>query len=436
MSHYLGDDFFTKENVKEQGVALFYNVFDNIYKISVGNGESFSKKVGTISQSNITAGIQCIRKFANDQIEAYIKNTKSALWKKIKLQKQFDDEFRNYLQRYLQRDGNDNFTANDKDTYNKYLENIFAHNPDQDVRLDEDNYRDIGALKKISMKIIRILFYPISLLISHIVNAVMFPMQFSKMRATREEDIHEMTLNGNICKYILIKRDANNAKGTVLYFHGNGETIADGMPNMKSLHDYNIILMEYPGYLESSGKPWRKNIEKTFDDMYKEIKTQNQELFNSNKDVFSIGYSIGGYFAARFACNNKECSGLALLNTYSNTTQIKGLEWLSGVQRIFSPTEILDTENVLKRMSPNLPLVISYAKNDDIFDPKNNSQRNFKVANSTLKEINEIEGDHCDIDMKALFNLQKLQNEKSKSNTNFTDKLKSFIKDNTERSRS
>ena len=87
-------------------------------------------------------------------------------------------------------------------------------------------------------------------------------------------------------------------------------------------------------------------------------------------------------------------------------------------------------------MSPNLPLVISYAKNDDIFDPKNNSERNFKVANSTLKEINEIEGDHCDIDMKALFNLQKLQNEKSKSNTNFTDKLKSFIKDNTERSRS
>ncbi|GMU92092.1 MAG: hypothetical protein AMXMBFR4_11500 [Candidatus Hydrogenedentota bacterium] len=48
---------------------------------------------------------------------------------------------------------------------------------------------------------------------------------------------------------------AENARGTVLFSHGNGETMAERLNLAKALHDlgFNVLLYEYGGYARSTG---------------------------------------------------------------------------------------------------------------------------------------------------------------------------------------
>ena len=238
--------------------------------------------------------------------------------------------------------------------------------------------------------------------------------------------------NGNDAKYKIHKVD--NAQGTVIYFHGNGDNLNNY--SKKALNEmypnHNVIVMAYPGYSGTKGPTNRESIESAVEQMYNHIKTddKNQGLFKV--PIISSGLSVGGYYAAKFANDHSECKGLMLQNTYSNTTQTKGLEFASGPHRVFS-NQVLDTESVLKHMRPDMPVVISHGKQDQVFDHKKNAQQNYNSSKSMYKKIILHDGDHGNANFRGnLDEMKELQKIKKEKQVQITQKLP--IKQNKSRS--
>ena len=169
-------------------------------------------------------------------------------------------------------------------------------------------------------------------------------------------------------KYGLITTDNPNPEGTIFLFHGNASSIRnealyaeDNYPN------YNIVIMEYPGYSSSPGKPNKKHIEESILEVYDHVTNHN----NLKKPFIAIGESIGGYYAAYLA-QKKELNGLALLSTYSI---LENAIYNFRFNRSIFGQENLDTTLILQQL--NIPVVISHGEKDEIFDYTNNAKKNF-----------------------------------------------------------
>ncbi len=234
--------------------------------------------------------------------------------------------------------------------------------------------------------------------------------------ADKANDVQSHKLeNGNDAKYKIHK--VENAQGTIVHFHGNGDNLNNySREKLNEMYpNQNVIVMAYPGYSGTKGPTNKKNIESSLDQVYNHIKNDDK-----NKDLFKVpiissGISVGGYYATKFANDHSECTGLMLQNTYSNTTQTKGFEFASGPHRVFS-NEVLDTESVLKHMRPDMPVVISHGKRDTIFDPEKNAQQNYNSSKSMYKKITIHDGGHNDGNFSEnLGKMKELQEKKAQS---------------------
>ncbi|MFQ3174013.1 MAG: alpha-beta hydrolase superfamily lysophospholipase [Flavobacterium sp.] len=114
------------------------------------------------------------------------------------------------------------------------------------------------------------------------------------------EEVNLKTADGISLNNLLFKAD--NAKGIVLYLHGNGGSLerfgklADYYTNL----GYDIFMADYRGYGKSEGSI------KTESQLYQD----NQMLYDEIKKTYSedniiiVGYSLGGSMAAKLASTN------------------------------------------------------------------------------------------------------------------------------------
>ena len=92
------------------------------------------------------------------------------------------------------------------------------------------------------------------------------------------------------------------AKGLILYFHGNSRSIKGWARYARDFYryDYDVVLVDYRGFGKSTGKRSEHDIMSDMQFVYTQLLTQYPE-----HHILVYGRSIGSGFAAKIAADNK-----------------------------------------------------------------------------------------------------------------------------------
>jgi len=115
---------------------------------------------------------------------------------------------------------------------------------------------------------------------------------------------------------------------TVVFGHGNGELIDDWKEAMDGLRarGVNALLVEFPGYGFSEGKPSRASLRETFDAAYDWL-VESAEVDPSR--IVAYGRSVGGGPAADLA-TDRPVAALVLQSTFTSTVAMARAMFLPG----------------------------------------------------------------------------------------------------------
>jgi alpha-beta hydrolase superfamily lysophospholipase len=187
------------------------------------------------------------------------------------------------------------------------------------------------------------------------------------------------------CKYFAADKDYPS----ILYFHGNGETILDQdwIASLYNRRGINLFMTDYRGYGVSDGKPTITNLLLDCHKIYKGFREiVKREGFNP--DIFVMGRSLGSIPAVEIS--------------YHHQKEIRGLIIESGSARNFSfllnylnPDEqkmlIATYQNKDKIRSISLPTLIIHGELDEII-PLREGEALFENSAATDKSILIIPG--------------------------------------------
>jgi len=109
----------------------------------------------------------------------------------------------------------------------------------------------------------------------------------------------------------------NPAAKTVVYWHGNGEVVADYVPDFPAWitgAGYNLLLAEYRGYGRSTGRP-------ALVGMLEDVSVILQSLGIPDSQVVLFGRSIGSLYAVHGVSRHPQVAGLILESGVADITQ-------------------------------------------------------------------------------------------------------------------
>jgi fermentation-respiration switch protein FrsA (DUF1100 family) len=115
------------------------------------------------------------------------------------------------------------------------------------------------------------------------------------------------------CVYRVINPEAP----TVVYFHGNGEVVADYVPDFPdwmAQAGFNLLLAEYRGYGMSSGRP-------ALAGMLDDVPAILRHLEIPDQRLVLFGRSIGSLYALHGALKEPQIAGLILESGISEITE-------------------------------------------------------------------------------------------------------------------
>jgi hypothetical protein len=117
----------------------------------------------------------------------------------------------------------------------------------------------------------------------------------------------------------LVRATEPNAP-TLIFAHGNGELIDDWADAMRgvAVAGASVLLVEFPGYGHSAGRPSRASIRETFAQAYDWLVSEGGA---SAGRVVAYGRSIGGGAATDLA-RDRPVRALVLQSTFSSTMRI------------------------------------------------------------------------------------------------------------------
>ena len=146
------------------------------------------------------------------------------------------------------------------------------------------------------------------------------------------EEINVKNSYGENLNGWIIYNDKNEKNPTILYFlpnMGNSSNLAYLLiirDKIKYFEEYNFILVDYPGYGLSEGKPKEENVLDTGISLYDYAVTLDcVDKDNIMIMAYSIGTGVGTYVASK-----RDVSGLILIAPYDNYTSI-----CNGVLNVF-----------------------------------------------------------------------------------------------------
>ncbi len=193
------------------------------------------------------------------------------------------------------------------------------------------------------------------------------------------------------CAYVAPHRDAL----TVVHFHGNGEVVADSIPDLAAdltTLGINVLFAEYRGYGASSGKPGMARI---LDDVSEIV----QALPVPPKRLVAFGRSLGSLYAVELVHRFPETAGLIIESGIADP--------LERILLRVRPEELGRTaaelaNEVRARLDPQRklnaydgPVLVLHAEEDSMVD-SSHAIRNARYAkHATLQLLPE--GDHNSI---------------------------------------
>jgi fermentation-respiration switch protein FrsA (DUF1100 family) len=190
-------------------------------------------------------------------------------------------------------------------------------------------------------------------------------------------------------------------KGTFVYFHGNAENLSSHFLAMSWLPKigYNYLIMDYPGYGQSSGKPTPESTVRAA--------IATIQWVHDHKDstpLWIYGQSLGGAVAMRAALELKDKVPMKIViadgtfDSYTGIARMKLSEhWLTWLLQPMAYVLLSDrwAPQDLKQLSP-IPLLVMHGKQDPII-PYRAGEKVFADAADPKAFISVPEGHHGDL---------------------------------------
>lgn len=207
------------------------------------------------------------------------------------------------------------------------------------------------------------------------------------VRGMPYENISVRTLDGLLIHGWIVK--AENAKGCVLFCHGNAGNISHRLESMAIFHSigYDVCIFDYRGYGESEGKP---SEEGTYSDAVAVWKYLTGTREYDPLSICIFGRSLGGSVAAWLAAR-VEPGSLIVESSFSS------LPALAAHLYPFLPVRFLlrlqyNTEQEIGNVA--CPILIVHSRDDDIV-PVSFGRRLYEAAGQSKRYL-EIFGSHND----------------------------------------
>lgn len=180
---------------------------------------------------------------------------------------------------------------------------------------------------------------------------------------------------------------ADEPRGTLLFFHGNAGNIADRVPSVEQFHSLgmNVMIIDYRGYGKSSGSPSEEGL-------YADARAAWHYLTEEREipffEIVLFGRSLGGAVAAKLA-EEQRAAGLFLESSFTSLMDmgISAYPWL--------PVRWLLREdyNTLDRMEHiDMPVLIGHSPSDEVV-PYRQGEQLYNAANQP-KQWLEMQGAH------------------------------------------
>lgn len=199
-----------------------------------------------------------------------------------------------------------------------------------------------------------------------------------------------------------------NSKKTILYCGGNAQSSAATMRDYDmdklwdNFLDYNFLMIDYPGYGESEGKPSEKTIFSMVEQVYEYVKG-NGAL---NEQIIIMGFSIGTGPAV-YISSNYSVDGLILIAPYDEAKSL-----YNGYLNIFYGPLSSFIRNPFKskeyaKQVETTPIIIA-SKDDEVipYELSMNLSKSFKQT-PTFITIEGVQHNQILSDSKAIREIQQ-----------------------------
>jgi fermentation-respiration switch protein FrsA (DUF1100 family) len=188
-------------------------------------------------------------------------------------------------------------------------------------------------------------------------------------------------------------------RGSILFFHGNGQNISSHFANVYWLteYGYNVYLFDYRGYGKSGGVAALDNIVLDLQAMIAEP----LRLISDEEALTIIGHSLGGSLAIYAVANSQSkqrIKSLVTIGAFSDYHAVAqdtlSTSWLTclfqwplsfTIDNSYRPLDVID------RVSP-APLMIMHSRKDNVI-PYYHAEALFATA-SQPKFMQPIDSDH------------------------------------------
>ena len=179
--------------------------------------------------------------------------------------------------------------------------------------------------------------------------------------------------------------DGDGPAPAMIFFHGNGELIDYWPMTFRDVQQLGmgVLLVEYPGYGRSSGKPTKSSIYETALAAYDAL--ADYAGVDPNKIVV-YGRSLGGA-AACMLISEREVAALILQSTFTNTTWFARLYLLPGFL-------ILDKfDNLTGIDAYSGPVIVFHGERDDLIPFGHGQQLAAAAENGKLVALDCVHSD-------------------------------------------
>lgn len=180
---------------------------------------------------------------------------------------------------------------------------------------------------------------------------------------------------------------AHEARGVLLFFHGNAGNISHRLESLRIFHDLGleVLIVDYRGYGRSSGRPSEAGLYRDAEAAYDYL-TEEQGISSDRLLVF--GRSLGAAVAAQLA-SRRPVAGVILESGFTSVPDL-GAELYP-----FLPVRLLsryryDTREALSEVTA--PVLVVHSRDDDII-PFSHGRALFEAAGEP-RQFLELEGDH------------------------------------------
>lgn len=182
---------------------------------------------------------------------------------------------------------------------------------------------------------------------------------------------------------------ADNARGVVLFFHGNAGNISHRIDYLLMFNRlrYTTLILDYRGYGKSTGSPSEEGTYRDAEAAWEYLRHARQARPG---DVVIAGESLGGAVGTWLAARVKP-GALLLFSTFTSVNDLGAqIYWFLPV-RLLSRIRYDNLEN-LKRIEA--PIFIAHSPEDDVV-PYSHGRRLFEAAHEP-KTFLEMKGGHND----------------------------------------